>query len=109
MFEAGDVACGRDSVGNLYGGVLADVDPSPRHFKPNCDRVYIHSARRLLKPLGLGISMSSHNNRLDTVTDARLSAVAEATANLMAQLSELKELRERVRKAELSTRNSRRN
>jgi hypothetical protein len=107
MFEAGDVACGRDSVGNLYGGVLADVDP--RHFKPNCDRVYIHSARCPLKPLGLGISMSSHNNRLDTVTDARLSAVAEATANLMAQLSELKELRERVRKAELSTRNSRRN
>jgi hypothetical protein len=42
--------------------------------------------------------------RHELVTEVRLSVVAEAAANLIAQLSELKELRERVRKAELSTR-----
>jgi hypothetical protein len=31
--------------------VLAGADPSPRHLKPDCDRVNIYSARRLLKPL----------------------------------------------------------
>jgi hypothetical protein len=39
--------------------------------------------------------------RLETVTDAQLSVVADAAANLTAQLSELNELREMVRKAEL--------
>jgi hypothetical protein len=44
-----------------------------------------------------------HNqNRLETVTDVRLSAAVDAAAELTAQLSELNELRERVRKAELS-------
>ena len=52
--------------------------------------------------------MGARHELVDTVTEVRLSVVAEAAANLIAQLSELKELRERVRKAELSTRRSRR-
>jgi hypothetical protein len=52
--------------------------------------------------------MSARNNRLETVTDVRLSTVTDAAANLVAQLSELNELRERVRKAQLSARRSRR-
>jgi hypothetical protein len=52
--------------------------------------------------------MSALHNRLETVTDVRLSVVADAAANLIAQLSELNELRERVRKAQLSARISRR-
>jgi hypothetical protein len=51
-------------------------------------------------PLLGGISMST--NRLETVTDVRLSVVVDAAANLTAELSELSELRERVRKAQLS-------
>jgi hypothetical protein len=50
-------------------------------------------------PFGLGISMSARHDLVDTVTEVRLSVVAEAAVNLIAQLSELKELRERVRKA----------
>jgi hypothetical protein len=38
----------------------------------------------------------------------RLTVVADAAANLIAQLSELNELRERVRKAQLSAQTSRR-
>jgi hypothetical protein len=52
--------------------------------------------------------MSTPHNHVDTVTEVRLSVVAEAAVNLIAQLSELNELRERVREAELSTRRSRR-
>jgi hypothetical protein len=52
--------------------------------------------------------MSSLYNRLAEVTSARLSVVTGAAANLTAQLSELNELRERVRKAQLSARRSRR-
>jgi hypothetical protein len=37
----------------------------------------------------------------------RLAAITDATANLIAQLRELNELREQVRKAELSARRSR--
>jgi hypothetical protein len=37
----------------------------------------------------------------------RLTAITDATANLVAQLRELNELREQVRKAELSARKSR--
>jgi hypothetical protein len=37
----------------------------------------------------------------------RVAAIADATANLIAQLCELNELSERVRKAELSARRSR--
>jgi hypothetical protein len=48
--------------------------------------------------------MGARHELVDTVTEVRLSVVAEAAASLIAQLSELKELRERVRKAELSTR-----
>jgi hypothetical protein len=40
--------------------------------------------------------------RLETVTDVHLSVVVDAAANLTAQLSELNELREMVRTAELS-------
>jgi hypothetical protein len=45
--------------------------------------------------------MSTLHNRLET--DVRLSVVVDAAANLAAQISELNELREMVRKAELST------
>jgi hypothetical protein len=38
----------------------------------------------------------------------RLAAVTDVTANLIAQLSELNELRERLRKAQLSARRTRR-
>jgi hypothetical protein len=41
------------------------------------------------------------------ITLQRLTAITDATANLVAQLRELKELREQVRKAELSARRSR--
>jgi hypothetical protein len=56
----------------------------------------------------LGIQMSTDYDVLETVTGTRLSVVANSAANLMAQLSELHELRERVRKAQLSARRSRR-
>jgi hypothetical protein len=43
-----------------------------------------------------------------TFLQQRLVAVADATASLIAQLDELNELRERVRKAQLSVRRPRR-
>jgi hypothetical protein len=52
--------------------------------------------------------MSTRHNHADTVAEVRLSVLAEAAVNLIAKLFELKELRERVRKAELSTLRSRR-
>jgi hypothetical protein len=52
--------------------------------------------------------MTTHRNRRETVTDVRLTVVADAAANLIAQLSELNELRERVRKAQLLVRRSQR-
>jgi hypothetical protein len=55
-----------------------------------------------------GDSMSALYNRIGTVASASLSGAVDAAANLIAQLSELNELRERVRKAQLSTRRSRR-
>jgi hypothetical protein len=48
------------------------------------------------------ISMSSFQQRTKPVTDMRLAAIASATANLKAQLSELEKLREQVTKAQLS-------
>jgi hypothetical protein len=48
--------------------------------------------------------MSSLHRHLAVVTDTRLAIVTDAAANLMTQLSELNEMRERVRKAELSAR-----
>jgi len=51
--------------------------------------------------------MSSLHHNLAAVTDTRLVIVTDTAANLIAQLSELNELRERVRKAELSARRSR--
>jgi hypothetical protein len=52
--------------------------------------------------------MSTLYNRIETVTSASLSDAVDAAAKLKAQLSELNELRERVRKAQLSARRSRR-
>jgi hypothetical protein len=52
--------------------------------------------------------MSTLDNRLADVANTRLSVVADAAANLTGQLSELNELRERLRKAELSAQTSRR-
>jgi hypothetical protein len=52
--------------------------------------------------------MSSLQQRVAVDTEARLAAVTDAAANFIAQLCELNELRERVRKAELSARRSRR-
>ena len=52
--------------------------------------------------------MSSLDDHLVAVTDTRLAIVSDTAANLIAQLSELNELRERVRKAELSARRSQR-
>jgi hypothetical protein len=40
--------------------------------------------------------------RLEKIADVHLSVIVDAAANLTAQLSELNELREMVRKAELS-------
>jgi hypothetical protein len=51
--------------------------------------------------------MSTLRDRIAASTDARLSAVTGAAANLKAQLSELNELRVQVRNAELSARRSR--
>jgi hypothetical protein len=50
--------------------------------------------------------MSSLRNRLAASTETRLPVVTGVTANLIAQLSELNELREQVRKAELSAQKS---
>jgi hypothetical protein len=48
------------------------------------------------------ISMSSFQQRTTPVTAMRLAAIATATANLKARLSELEKLREQVTKAQLS-------
>jgi hypothetical protein len=48
----------------------------------------------------LGVHMSSLNDRVAASTEARLSSVAGAVVKLKAQLSELTELRERVKKAQ---------
>jgi hypothetical protein len=56
----------------------------------------------------LGFQMSSLRNRLAAFTETRLSVVTDAAAKLIAQLSELNELREQVKKAQLSARRSRR-
>jgi hypothetical protein len=57
---------------------------------------------------GLSI-MSDGRSLIELIADARkLVAVREASANLIAQLSELDELRERVRKAEQSAQTSQR-
>jgi hypothetical protein len=58
--------------------------------------------------VGWGFQMSSLDDHLVAVTDTRLAIVSDTAANLIAQLSELNELRERVRKAELSARRSQR-
>ena len=50
--------------------------------------------------------MSSLRNRLAASTEMRLSVVTGAAANLIAQLSELNELREQVRKAQLAAQKS---
>jgi hypothetical protein len=53
--------------------------------------------------------MSDGRSLIELIADARkLVAVREAAANLIAQLSELDELRERVRKAEQSAQTSQR-
>jgi len=46
--------------------------------------------------------MSSLQQRITSVTDVRLAAIAATTAKLKAQLSELGGLREQVRKAQMS-------
>jgi hypothetical protein len=52
--------------------------------------------------------MSSLLQRSAAVTDTRLSDAIDSAANFIAQLRELNELRERVRKAQPSARQSRR-
>jgi hypothetical protein len=56
----------------------------------------------------LGIRMSSLSGRIAASIETRLSVVTRTVANLKARLSELTELRERVRKAQLSAQTSRR-
>jgi hypothetical protein len=46
--------------------------------------------------------MSSRQQRTPSVADMRLAAIAAATANLKAQLSELEKLREQVGEAKPS-------
>ena len=55
----------------------------------------------------LGVQMSSYQQRLMRAT-RRLAVLVHDAANLNLQLDELHELRERVRQAELSARESRR-
>ena len=50
--------------------------------------------------------MSSIQQRLATARDTRLAFVISAAVNLKAQLCELNELRDQVRKAQLSARKS---
>jgi hypothetical protein len=50
--------------------------------------------------------MSSLRNHPAASTETRLPVVTGVTANLVAQLSELNELREQVRKAQLSAQES---
>jgi hypothetical protein len=50
--------------------------------------------------------MGSSQQRLTAATDTRLAVVINAAANLKAQLGELNELRERLRKELLSARKS---
>jgi hypothetical protein len=51
--------------------------------------------------------MSPLEQRITTLTDTRLAAIANRAANLKAQLFELERLRERVEKAVLSVEKSR--
>jgi hypothetical protein len=50
--------------------------------------------------------MSSAQQRVTTATDRHLAVIISAAANLKAQLCELNEVRERVRKELLSARKS---
>jgi hypothetical protein len=50
--------------------------------------------------------MSSIQQRLSTASDTRLAFVISAAVNLKAQLCELNELRDQIRKAQLSARKS---
>jgi len=52
--------------------------------------------------------MSALQRRTAAVTDTRLAAITDTAAILKAQLYELNRLRDRIRKAELSARRSRR-
>ena len=52
--------------------------------------------------------MSALQQRTAAVTDTRLAAITHTAANLKAQLCELNRLRDRVRRAQLSARSSRR-
>jgi hypothetical protein len=71
-----------------------------------------HTAPRLPSELvayfELGVSMSALQRRTAVVTDTRLAAIAETRANLKAQLRELNRLRDRISKAQLSARRTRR-
>jgi hypothetical protein len=51
--------------------------------------------------------MSSLQRRVEAFTDTRLTAITEMTANLKAQMHELNELRDQLRKAQLSVKRSR--
>jgi hypothetical protein len=51
--------------------------------------------------------MSPYQQRITTLADTRIAAIADAVANLKTQLSELNRLRYRIRKAELSAGKSR--
>jgi hypothetical protein len=50
--------------------------------------------------------MSSLQRRTAAIIDMRLAAITDTKANLKAQLCELKRLRHRIRKAQLSARRS---
>ena len=52
--------------------------------------------------------MNALERRTAAVTDTRLAAITDTAANLKAQLCELDRLRDRIRKAQLSARGSRR-
>jgi len=51
--------------------------------------------------------MSNLHSRISDIAHTRLSAIGRNALNLKAQLAELNELRDRVRKAQLSARRSR--
>jgi hypothetical protein len=50
--------------------------------------------------------MGSLQRRTAAIIDMRLTAITDTTANLKAQLCELKRLRDRIKKAQLSARRS---
>jgi hypothetical protein len=56
----------------------------------------------------LVVSMNALERRTAAVIDTRLAAITDIAANLKAQLCELDRLRDRIRKAQLSARGSRR-